>query len=175
VERKSLARPYARAFHDYARAHEDLDGWARFLDEGAALLADRRLREALADPRRARTEKLELLVRLLGLGNDARRRACGLLLEHGRLELLASIRDEFHALRSRDEGWVEVEVATARDEPAATLEPLIRALASRWGRRPRLRLRSDPTLLAGVWIRVGDTVLDASLRGRLARLDASVS
>jgi F-type H+-transporting ATPase subunit delta len=175
MERRSLARPYARAFYDHARARDDVAGWERFLDESAALLGDVRLRTAMADPRRTPAAKLELLARLLGLGDDDRRRACRLLLEHRRLDLLPSIREEFQALRARDEGWIEVEVTTARETSLAALEPLARALETRWKRRPRLRVRSDPTLLAGARVRVGDTVLDVSLRGRLARLAESVS
>jgi len=175
MERRSLARPYARAFYDHARSRDDVAGWERFLEESAALLGDDRLRTAMSDPRRTPTEKLELLASLLGFGDDDRRRACGLLLEHRRLDLLPSIREEFQALRARDEGWIEVEVTTARETSLAALEPLARALETRWKRRPRLRVRSDPTLLAGARVRVGDTVLDVSLRGRLARLAAGVS
>lgn len=175
MDRQSLARPYARAFHDHARAHGVLDLWGSFLEVGAALAADARVRGMLADPRHTPSGKLALLAHLLDIGDEARRRACGLLLEHRRFALLPAIATEFRALRARDEGWVDVEVATAQVVRENALEPLVRALEARWARRPRIRLRTEPTLLAGAEIRVGDTVLDASLRGRLARLAAAVS
>lgn len=175
MDRQSLARPYARAFHDHARAHGVLDLWGRFLEAGAALVADARVRGMLADPRRTPSEKLTLLACLLDIEDEARRRACGLLLEHRRFALLPAIATEFRALRARDEGWIDVEVTTPHAVRENALDPLARALEARWARRPRIRLRTEPNLLAGAEIRVGDTVLDASLRGRLARLAAAVS
>lgn len=176
MDRRTLARPYARAFYRHARECGRVPEWETFLAAGGMAIADRRVGAFLDDPRIGTGDKVEFLARLLDVtAADPRRRAIHILLDHRRYSLLAAIADEFHALRARDEGWIDVVVRTARWSDPPLPEGLHRALEQRFLAQLRLTVRRDPALLAGAEIRVGDTVIDVSLRGRLATLGARVS
>jgi F-type H+-transporting ATPase subunit delta len=88
---------------------------------------------------------------------------------HGRLNLLRDVRRELHELHNKRRNRVEVEVRVARELSSATRDELRRTLAARFGAEPILNVKVDPSLIAGVVIRVGDTVYDASVATRFRR------
>jgi F-type H+-transporting ATPase subunit delta len=91
------------------------------------------------------------------------------LARHGRLSLLRDVRRELRNLFNKRQNRVEIEVRVARELAAATREELRRTLAARFGAEPILNVKVDPSLIAGVVIRVGDTVYDASVATRFRR------
>jgi F-type H+-transporting ATPase subunit delta len=91
------------------------------------------------------------------------------LARHGRLNLLRDVRRELRALYNKHKNLVEVEVRVASEMNQATLEDLKRTLTQNLGGEPILNVKVDPSLIAGVIIRVGDTVYDASVATRFRR------
>jgi F-type H+-transporting ATPase subunit delta len=88
---------------------------------------------------------------------------------HGRLDLLRDVRRELRDLHNRRRNRVEVEVRVARELSDATRDELRRTLSARFGAEPILNVKVDPSLIAGVVIRIGDTVYDASVATRFRR------
>jgi F-type H+-transporting ATPase subunit delta len=90
--------------------------------------------------------------------------------ESGRLNLLDAIRESFSALVDERAGVVEAHVASAQALTDAQQQALIQSLSKRTGKTIRLKLRQDASLLGGLKVQVGSTILDASLQGQLRLL-----
>jgi len=94
----------------------------------------------------------------------------GLMLRRGRIEQLPRVAAEYRRLDNARQG---ITLATATS--AAPLSPdEVQALTARMeqltGGRVELDLRTDPSLLGGLVVRIGDRLIDGSVRGRLERL-----
>jgi len=88
----------------------------------------------------------------------------------GRLNLLPDLRRTFAELVDERAGIVEAKVASAQPLSDAQAKAIIASLTARTGKTIRLTWHQEPTLLGGVKVQVGSTVLDASLQGQLRQL-----
>jgi len=93
-----------------------------------------------------------------------------LLVAKGREDQLPEIIVQFRTLRDRQEGTIPAEVVSAVDLTGAQQEQLLRELEAFTKKQVRLRRSVDPAIGAGLLVRLGDTVLDGSLRRQLERL-----
>jgi F-type H+-transporting ATPase subunit delta len=96
-----------------------------------------------------------------------------LLIEHGRLPLFDEILEQYRSEINRLEGISEAEVITARplaDEEREQLETRVAGLSGTQKANLRASFRHDASLIGGVIVRIGSTVYDGSVRGRLDRL-----
>jgi F-type H+-transporting ATPase subunit delta len=93
-----------------------------------------------------------------------------LLLRRGRIDLLPQVAQEFRALYEKRAGIVRATVISA----APLAEDEQRALRERLGQmtsgRVEMTVEVDPAILGGVIVRLGDRMIDGSVRGRLERL-----
>ena len=97
-----------------------------------------------------------------------------LLIQNQRLSLLGEIADLYGHYRAEDEGYIDVDVASAFDVTAEESKKLTKTLEANLGKKVRLKVRIDPELIGGVYIRAGDRVIDASVRGQIERLAKSL-
>ena len=172
----SSARRYADAAFEIALRDGTVEGWRRDLDVAAATLAEERLAGALANPAIPLTSRAELVG--VAVGGSVSRPVLNLvllLLRRGRIDLLARVARELVRLDDLRNGVV---VATAAS--AVPLEPdEVRALTARLerlsGGRVELSTTVDPSLLGGVVVRLGDRLIDGSVRGRLERLRSQLA
>ena len=114
-----------------------------------------------------------ILVGPYGLGaltDEARWLTAVTISEPDSLDIFA----EFGRLADENEGLVTAKVRSASPLDAEREERLKRALADRTGRRIRLDVELDPTLIAGAIAQVGDLVIDGSLRTQLGQLRANL-
>lgn len=175
-ELTTLARPYARAVFEMAREKGRLEPWSEQLAFLASVVQDPEVRALLDSPRMTREQQAELIAhigegRLDGEGNNLVR----LLAENDRLVALPEIAALYEHHRSASEGCVEAEVITAFELDDKQQNELAQALQRRLGNEVRLTCQTDDTLLGGVLVRVGDMVIDGSIRGRLQRMAATLS
>lgn len=173
---RSTARRYAEAAFEIAQRDGSLPEWLAALEVAEARLTEPDAMRLLANPSVAVTRRVELLDRILGSEvGGAPRNLLALLVRRGRFELLPLVAREFRRLHARQEGVVEASVtsAVALDEAArAALQERLTALT---GQRVEMRLDVDPSLLGGISVRIGDRLIDGSVRGRLERLRATFS
>ena len=92
------------------------------------------------------------------------------LARHGRLDCLRAVRGQFHRLYDALAGRVQVRVTTAVPLDAAVLRSLEEMLRRKLGREPVVRQVTDPDLIGGVVVQVGDTLYDASVARQLETL-----
>jgi len=171
AENITLARPYARAAFEVAAAEGQLQQWASSLASAAALTQNDKVDALLSSPAATASEKSALLTELLGESKGTKfANFLATLADNKRLLLLPEISSLFVALKAEYEKALDVSITTAFPINDDLLDKLSRALADKLGRRVKLSSSIDQSLLGGALIRAGDTVIDGSVKGRLAKL-----
>jgi len=171
AELTTLARPYAKAAFEYANAHGALAQWSSMFATLVGVAASVRVSQQLNAPALTAEQQTKLLLDLCGDAVDtAVANFVRTLAANKRLRLLATIREQFELLKAQQEKTVEVDITSAFELDAAMQEKLATALKSKLSRDVKLHASVDPSLVGGVVIRAGDTVIDSSVRGRLAKL-----
>jgi F-type H+-transporting ATPase subunit delta len=171
ARRTTASRRYAEAAFELALRDDAVDAWEADLGTAAQLVGDPRVARIVDDPSRPFAQRGEVLDDLLNrrIKPDARR-LVALLAERRRLDLLPEIALEYDELLKRHRGIVTAIVTSAvpltADESRA-LEERLRAMT---GATIELEPRIDPGLIGGLTVRIGDRLLDGSVRGRLERL-----
>jgi len=179
AEKATVARPYARAAFEHARDSQALAAWSQLLAAGAAVVATPGAEDLFGNPRVAAAELVELIAGVatdcgVAVGPDGRN-FLGVLAHEHRLALLPAIAAQYEARRAEAENTIDVEVTTAMALTAEQRAAFEAALGKRFGRTVRLTERVDAALVGGAIVRAGDSVIDGSLRGRLARLEQQIS
>jgi F-type H+-transporting ATPase subunit delta len=171
AESITLARPYARAAFEAAKADKDLGAWSRMLALLAAVSANEKVRTQLSTPSLTAEQQSALLITLTGNELTPRvQNLVNLLAENKRLVLLPEISEIFDALKANQEMTVDVELSTAFDLSKDVVTTLTQALQKRLDRQINLQTKVDRHLIGGAIIRAGDTVIDNSVRGKLTKL-----
>jgi F-type H+-transporting ATPase subunit delta len=178
AENNTIARPYAQAAFDVARADGALAEWSGSLALAGELFASGELAEYLANPALSEAKQLEFLTGLFASA-DARVFAGGnakggnflkLLIENDRTAVLPEISLHFEALKDAVENTIDVTVRSAAPLSDDDRRQYVAALEKRFGRTVELSTEIDKSLIGGAVIRAGDVVIDGSLRARLQGL-----
>lgn len=170
-----IARNYAETLLALAQRHggvETIDAYERAIDEVAELLRrEPRIREFLATPR-VDTEGKQHALRqaLAGRVPDYFLRFVLLVVEKRRQNLFRAIADEYRALVDQVHNRVRAEVTLARAPEPELQAEIVAALQRKLGKTVVATFGVDPTLIGGVIVRVGDRVLDGSIRSRVTGL-----
>ena len=98
-----------------------------------------------------------------------------LLIENHRMPVIFRIRHEYERLWDEENRTLPVEITSAIALDEATTESLGSTIGERAGRKVTLAARVDPDILGGIIIRVGNSILDASIRNRLEQLRRHVA
>lgn len=174
AENVTIARPYADAAFELARGAGALGPWSEALDRLAALAADPDMRACIADPNLSADQLVQLVLDVAGTLSAEQQNFVRVLVDNERLQLLPEIRDLFVALKNEHEGVLEAEIASAFPLDDATLASLKSDLEARFKAKLNIQVHIDPALIGGVRIAVGDEVIDASVRGKLANMAAAL-
>ncbi len=149
---------------------------AFFTDLESALQESAELSAVIADPTISRKEKgaaLNAVAEAMKAGQEAQR-FLALLAENNRLDALPQIITVFRERLSAHRGEVVLEITSARKIDAATLKSIRESLEKETGKTTVLKTHEDPSLLGGVIIKFGSTLLDSSVAGRLKQLELSL-
>ena len=168
----TIARNYAEVFLELAQRAGDLSGWGEMLDKVAdAMESDRRLRVFLESPRVSAQRKNAILEKAFG-GQLPRTfvRFLQALVSHRRQMLIPMIANEYRDLVDAVEGRVHASVTVALEPDDDDRAMLTSQLSRTLGKSIVPHFHVNPNILGGVIVRVGDTVLDGSVRRRLATL-----
>ncbi len=172
MKHAQVSRRYANALMDIALDQKSVDGVAADLEDiRATLLRSRELRLLLESPIVSMSRKDAVLRELF----ERRVRPItmafvSLLVEKQREHLLVHIVEQFLSRRDVQEGIVTAEVASAVELTPSQHKELARELERYTQKRVRLQYSRDESLVGGLYVRIGDTVLDASVRNDLMRL-----
>jgi len=166
----TLARPYARAAFEVARAAGSLDAWSQALAFAAAVAADPRVAGLGNDPRVVPAQLVALHLPTGTAADAPFGHFLAELAEQRRLVLLPEVAELYETFKRESESQLLVKVTSAMALDAAQAEQLKASLKRRFKREIELETRVDASLLAGAVIDTGSEVIDGSARGRLAKL-----
>jgi F-type H+-transporting ATPase subunit delta len=167
----TATRRYAEAAFQLATRDGALGEYGAGLDLAATMLGQGAALDVLRNPARPLRQRTEVVDALLANRVPvAILKLVGLLVERGRIDRIGDVAAAYRRLLNEQRGIVEA-VATAAspltDDETAALQ---KKLAAMTGRTVDLRVEIDEALIGGLTVRVGDTLYDASVRGRLERL-----
>ena len=173
---EELAQVYARALFEVAREQGKLDLLREQLAQLAdALESDRQLAIFFFSPYFSTAEKEQGLERMLEGADENFVNFLRLLIEKHRMPVLFRIRVEYQRLWDEENKVLPVEITSAIELDPATTENLGRSIGERAGRKVALAARVDPDIIGGIVVRVGNSILDASIRNRLEQLRRQVA
>jgi len=131
-----------------------------------------RLRKILSNPTissEKRRAAVEEIARTMGV-DDVVVNFLGVLVERGRIAFLDGLLEAYREELASLEGKVRVKVVAARDPSSSILEKLTRALEVSLHKKVILQVEVDRSLIGGFVVRIGDQVIDGSLKGKVNRL-----
>ncbi len=167
----SIARNYAEALLALAGKAKDPSGWGALVSALAdAVASDATLRHFLEAPQISAGEKNVVLGKALGGMPSLFVRFVQKLVTNRRQLLLPEIAVEYHNLLDAAEGRVHARVTVARPYDAAAREKLTQSLTKALHKSVVAHLTVDERILGGIVVRVGDTVMDGSVRRKLGKL-----
>ena len=175
AENVTIARPYAEAAFAMADADGSLGVWADALDAMAEIAAHPEVRAAIGNPHVTGEQAYGLFASLSGdaLTADVQK-FLRVLVENGRLEALPEMRDLFQELKNEREGVVDAEVQSAFELNPAQLSELVVQLERRFKRKVNPVVAIDKELIGGVRVKIGDEVIDSTVRAQLAAMDVAL-
>lgn len=176
AELRTIARPYAKAAFQTALANGELPTWASALiDLGSVTQVDK-VEGFLKAPGLTAEAKAEKLLSLCGEGFSSQLKGfVRVLAKFNRLTLLPEICALFDELKSEHESTVNVVLNTAYPLDTDTENKIVSALKSKLNRDVQVETAVDDSLLGGALIKVGDAVIDGSIKGRLNKLATAMN
>jgi ATP synthase F1 delta subunit len=173
---EEIAEVYARALFEAARdndvldrVHDEIGGFADALD------SDRNLQVFLFSPYFSSEEKKDGVRRIVSDADERFLNFLELLAERHRMPALFRIRRIFDSLWADENKLLPVTVTSATELDQALVEEIGARIQEQTGRRVELSSNVDPDVLGGLMVRVGNMVLDATIRNRLEQLRKQVA
>lgn len=176
AELTTVARPYAKAAFAHARDKGQLAAWSAQLALAAALIRDAEFAAYLSRPNMTVEQQTAAFYAAAGdqLADDGRN-FVALLAQNKRLAALPDIAALFEEMRAEAERTADVRVTSAFELSDEQKGILSGQLVQKLGRSVTISAEVDTSLIGGVIIRTGDLVIDASVRGKLAKLSATLN
>jgi F-type H+-transporting ATPase subunit delta len=186
AEHGTVARPYAQAAFELARAGGELAAWSDFLRLAALLVTEPEVSRLLftpgADLQRLAASMADICREQLGNPAPLRdgERSLGanllkVLVANRRLSALPDISVRFDALKAEAENTLDVTLTTASSVTDEQQGRIVDSLKKRFGRQVRLKVQLDADLIGGARLQVGDRVIDGSVRTGLQKLATALS
>ena len=168
----TIARPYAKAVFAHSSFVHSEPEWSAFLNKAALISSDASMAEVFKNPAVSAEEKVSIVS---DLTEDVAVEGCDALIKtlahFKRLTALQPIATEFESLLAEGHQALEVTIASAYPLEAEEIQLLESKLKSRYrGKTIRIETVTDRSLIGGFEIRSSDTVIDATVRGRLAKI-----
>lgn len=168
-----IARPYAKALFDFACKTNNLSAWSALLNQLAVIAADERVVALIKSPK-MRDEKIAQMmmdiVKQISSIDEHGKNFLKLLAKNHRLAMLPKIADRYEYFRAQYEKIVDVEVTSSYPLTEKQQQDLAQALEKKFKQKVAIQFVNDVSLLGGAIIRVGDFVIDDSIKGKLLRL-----
>ncbi len=168
----TIGRNYAETLLTLAKKSGEQEEWGALIDAIAvAMQEDRTLKTFLESPKLAASQKIEILARALGKRvPPVFLRFLETVVSKRRQMLIPVIASEYHSLIDESEDRVHANVTVAREPGEPEKDALARQLSRVLGKRVVPHITLNPAILGGLIVKVGDTVMDGSVRRRLATL-----
>jgi F-type H+-transporting ATPase subunit delta len=173
---EEIAEVYARALFEVAQDRDVLDDVRDQLGEFADALNDNReMAVFFFSPYFSTDEKKAALARAVTDADPAFMNFLEALLERHRMPVIFRIRTRFDQMWEAEHKLLPVEITTAVELGENTIREIGDQVGKQTGRTVELSSQVDPDILGGIVLRVGNFILDASIRNRLEQLRKQVA
>jgi F-type H+-transporting ATPase subunit delta len=173
---EEIATVYARSLFEVAVDQDKLDLVREELGAFADALAEtRELQVFFFSPYFSTQEKKDGLERAVTGADAAVMNFLELLIEKHRMPAIFRIRARLDALREEENKLLPVQITSAVELDEGTIKELGDRISEQTGRKVELSSSIQPDILGGIVVRVGNSVLDASIRNRLDQLRRAVA
>lgn len=166
----TIARNYAETLLALAEHQKAIEPWGGMIDVTAAAFSTASIEAVLMTPRVPRDKKIALVTMALTGYPKPFTLFVGAVIRRGRTMLLGQIADEYHTLVDAKMNRVRAGITVAREIDALAKSVIVERLSKALAKNVIGGFRTDPALLGGVIIRIGDRIYDGSVRKRLAGL-----
>lgn len=176
AELMTIARPYAEAAFAYANENKKLAEWSDMLTNLATIASDEAMAVMIANP--AYTEENVLDVFLTVMGKDLTKEGknfLAVMTENKRLAILSLVSNAFEALKAEEEKRVIATIVSAFEATVEQKNKLNAALNAKFNAEVEISYEVDPSLIAGIKIKVGDWAIDGSALSQLKKLGAAIA
>ena len=173
---EEIAQVYARSLFEVASEQGKIDAVRDQLGEFADVLSGQHdLQVFFFSPYFSTTEKAEGLDRAVSGADEIFVNFLKLLIENHRMPVIFRVRRAYDALWEEENKLLPVSVTSAVELDKATVSQIGDRIAEQTGRKVELSSTVEPDILGGIIVRVGNQVLDASVRNRLEQLRKQVA
>ena len=173
---EEIATVYARSLFEVAREHDEIDVVREQLGQFAdALNEDRQLQVFFFSPYFSTQEKEEGLDKAVTGARPVFQNFLKLLIEKHRAPAVFRIRHEYDQLWEEENQILPVQVTSAIELDRKTVKSIGDRIREQTGRKVELSSTVEPDILGGIIVRVGNNVIDASIRSRLDQLRRQVA
>ncbi|KJS33577.1 MAG: ATP synthase subunit delta [Desulfatitalea sp. BRH_c12] len=173
----AIARRYAKALLLIGKEDGQTEQYRQELDSIARMMADDEyLANTIANPLYKFGERKQVLVKVIEKLDLTRVMSAflQLLFEKGRIGFIGSINDFYQMLADEVKGVARASLVSASELTADTIEKIRSALSRKTGKEVVLEVEQDPGLIGGIVTRIGDLVLDGSIRTQLLNMRDSL-
>jgi F-type H+-transporting ATPase subunit delta len=175
AESLTIARPYAEAAFKLAREGNALPQWSDALSRLSAVVGTDAARELIGNPRLTDAQVASVVADVAGALSHEQRNFVIVLAGNERLAVLPQVAEVFEALRNDFEGVLDARIASAFPLSQEQIGEVVATLEAKYGRKVKPTVSVDADLIGGISIRIGDEVIDASVRGKLAQLSDALT
>ncbi|HEY3285576.1 MAG TPA: F0F1 ATP synthase subunit delta [Gemmatimonadaceae bacterium] len=177
MQSSAISRNYADALLTLATKENGRDSFGAYINGLADVLEhDQTFHRFLAAPQVSEVKKNEVLGKALdGKAPALFVRFLQKMVSNRRQMLIREVAEEYNDLRDEQEGRVHARVTVSREMSDADRDALAASLTQAIGKTVVPHLHVNPAILGGVIVRIGDTVMDGSVRRRLSVLKAGMT
>ena len=173
---EEIASVYARSLFEVAQDQDKLDKVHDQLGEFAdAMNESRELQMFLFSPYFSTEEKEQGLDKAVSGADETFLNFLKLLIEKHRMPAIFRVRAELDQLWEEENKLLPVQVTSAVELPKSTVKQIGDRIAEQTDRKVDLSTRVEPDILGGIVVRVGNSIIDASIRARLEQLRKQVA
>lgn len=173
---EEIAEVYARALFEVAKEHDILDEIHDDLGAFAtALEENRELAVFFFSPYFSSEEKKDGLKRAVTGADPIFMNFLEALLERHRMPVIFRMRTRFEQLWDEEKKLLPVEITSSVQLDKEIVQSIGERIGEQTGQKVELSSKVDPEILGGLVVRVGNFVLDASIRNRLNQLRKQVA
>ena len=173
---EEIAQVYARSLFEVAQDQDKLDVVREQVGQFADALGESRdLQTFFFSPYFSTEEKKEGLDKAVDGADELVRNFLAVLIENHRMPALMRVRREYDRLWQEANQMLPVQVTSAIELDESVTSRIGEEIGRQTGRKVELTTNVDPDVLGGIVLRVGNSILDASIRTRLERLRKQVA
>ena len=171
----TIARPYAQAAFEVAKAENALAGWATFLGDLTQAVQEKDVNQLIDNPEVAKEQLTSLLEEIVKPASESQRNFLATVADESRLSAVPAVYEAFLEHKNDYEGVADAHIAVAQAISDQELKDLVATLEKKLNKKLKPELTVDTNLIGGFCVTVGDEVLDMSVRAKLARMQSALT